>query len=358
MNRPVKIAQWGVGKMGKRMVRYAVERGGVFVAAFVHGDRDADRDLGELAGIAPLGVSTVSYGQARQVLLDTRPDICLVATRGSMADLRDTLLTCAQCGVNALTIGEEALWPWTAAPELTREVDEAFRSQGVTCAASGCPEIAWGALASTLSGCCARIDKLRVEGILNLEDYGKLEFLYDNHGVGLTPEEFRAKFHADQVIDAMDGHAPCYPGDQNGWLCRYMGLHPVRQYAVNRPYTYHEDVYSQNFDRVIPAGHVIGAGMVVTTETEEGVVLEFELAGKIYTPEDHDHYSITVFGEPNTTLVMDRPDTPAFTCATPINRIPDVINARPGFVTSEEFPRNVYRPLPLHTYVRQKCVGP
>ena len=62
--------------------------------------------------------------------------------------------------------------------------------------------------------------------------------------------------------------------------------------------------------------------------------MEFGLAGKVYTTEDHDHYAISIFGEPNTTLVMNSPNTPVFTCATPVNRIPDVINARPEFVTA------------------------
>lgn len=351
MDRKVRIAQWGVGKMGKRMVRYAVEHGGELVAGLVHSEKDAGQDLGALAGIAPLHVLTRDARDAREVLSETKPDICLIATRGSMAELREPLLTCAACGVNALTIGEQAFWPWTEEPELTAEIDAAFQAAGVTCAASGCPEIAWGSLAATLAGSCARVDRVQVTGILNLEDYGRLDYLYENHGVGLTEEAFRQKFCLQDGKAPENGCVPCYPGDQNGWLCRYMGLHIVKQYAVNMPFTYHEDLYSRNLDRVIPAGHVIGACKKVVSETEEGVTVEFGLAGKVYTPEDHDHYAISIFGEPNTTIIMDSPDTPVFTCATPVNRIPDVINARPGFVTTEEFPRNRYLSRPLNEYV-------
>jgi len=172
--------------------------------------------------------------------------------------------------------------------------------------------------------------------------------------VGLSVEEFEKKFCQHDGEELEDGHVPCYPGDQNGWLCRYMDLHIKRQYAKNRPYTYHKDVYSANLGKVIPAGHVLGAAKVVVSETVEGPVVEFELAGKVYTPEDHDHYAISIFGEPNTTIVMDSPNTPVFTCATPINRIPDVINARPGFVTTEEFPRNLYLSRPLNEYIRDR----
>ena len=351
MERKIRIAQWGIGKMGSRMVRYAVEHGGQIVAGIVHSPKDAGFDVGHFAGTEPLGVLTKTADQARTVLLEAQPDIVMIATRGSMKDLREPLLICAECGVNALTIGEQALWPWTEEPEITAEIDRAFQEAGVTCSASGCPEVAWGSLASTLSGSCARIDKLQVTGILNLEDYGSLTFLYENHGVGLTPEEFREKFCAHDGEPMEDGHAPCYPGDQNGWLCAYMDLHITRQYATNIPFLAEADVYSKNLDRTIPKGHVIGARKLVVSETAEGVTVEFGLAGKIYTPGDYDHYEISVFGEPNTTIVMGSPDTPVFTCATPVNRIPDVINARPGFVTTEEFPRNLYRSRPLNEYV-------
>ena len=351
MDRNVRIVQWGIGKMGRLMARYAVEHGGELVGGIVHSEKDAGQDVGVIAGMAPLGVLTVTAEHARELLTEQKPDIVLIATRGSMADLREPLLTCAACGCNALTIGEQALWPRTEAPELTREIDKAFQKAGVTCSASGCPEIMWGTLASTLAGGCARLDRLQVTGILNLEDYGRLEFLYENHGVGLTVEEFQEKFCAHDGEPLEDGHAPCYPGDQNGFLCRYMDLHITRQYAKNEPFTYHEDIRSENLDQVIPAGRVIGARKIVVSETEEGVTVEFGLAGKVYTPEDYDHYEISVFGEPNTNIIMNSPDTPVFTCATPVNRIPDVINARPGFVTTEEFPRNLYRSRPLNEYV-------
>ena len=39
-----------------------------------------------------------------------------------------------------------------------------------------------------------------------------------------------------------------------------------------------------------------------------------------------------IYGEPNTTVVITRPNTVELTCATVVNRIPDVINSKPGFV--------------------------
>ena len=71
---------------------------------------------------------------------------------------------------------------------------------------------------------------------------------------------------------------------------------------------------------------------VVTTETEEGITLETECIGKVYGPDEFDSNNWTVYGEPDTNLVIDRPQTVELTCATVVNRIPDVLKSEAGFV--------------------------
>ena len=91
---------------------------------------------------------------------------------------------------------------------------------------------------------------------------------------------------------------------------------------------------------------------VVTTETEEGIVIESECIGKVYGPDEFDKNEWTIEGEPNTTLVINRPATVELTCASIVNRIPDVINSKPGYVQTEEFGELNYRVKPLNTYVK------
>ena len=71
---------------------------------------------------------------------------------------------------------------------------------------------------------------------------------------------------------------------------------------------------------------------VVTTTTKEGITIEAECIGKVYSEEDCDKNEWTVYGEPDTTFVVTRPDTVRLTCASIVNRIPDVLQSDPGFV--------------------------
>ena len=95
-----------------------------------------------------------------------------------------------------------------------------------------------------------------------------------------------------------------------------------------------------------------GMSAVVTTTTKEGIVLETECIGKVYSKEDYDKNEWTIEGEPNTTLVIARPSTVELTCASVVNRIPDVINSQSGYVTTEKFGELNYRSKPLNEYIK------
>ena len=101
----------------------------------------------------------------------------------------------------------------------------------------------------------------------------------------------------------------------------------------------------------VKAGDATGMSAVVTTETEEGITLETECVGKVYAKEDVDRNEWTIEGEPNTTMVISMPATVELTCATVVNRIPDLIKAAPGFVTTENMGELTYRVKSLEKYI-------
>lgn len=115
--------------------------------------------------------------------------------------------------------------------------------------------------------------------------------------------------------------------------------------------TYDKPLKSETLGITIPAGNATGMSAIVTTETEEGIKIISECIGKVYAPGEFDKNVWSVNGEPNTTVVIERPSTVEMTCASVVNRIPDVINARPGFLTTAEIGPLKYRTLPLGEYV-------
>ena len=102
----------------------------------------------------------------------------------------------------------------------------------------------------------------------------------------------------------------------------------------------------------VKCGDATGMSAIVTTETMEGVTIESECIGKIYSKEDYDKNEWTIYGEPETTITASRPDTVKLTCATIVNRLPDVINAEPGFRLTCEMDELMYRTKSLEEYIK------
>ena len=87
-------------------------------------------------------------------------------------------------------------------------------------------------------------------------------------------------------------------------------------------------------------------------QTARSVTIESECIGKVYAPDEFDKNEWTVEGEPNTTITVEKPATVELTCATIVNRIPDVINAPSGYVTTEKLGDLQYKIKPLNEYVK------
>lgn len=353
----LRIAQYGCGKMAKYTMRYVYEKGGEIVAAFDVNPEIIGKDIGEIMGGPAKGVKVRDAAEADAVLASLKPDACIITTMSLMRDIRDALLVCAKNGVNAITTNEEAIFPMNSSPSLTREVDALAKKTGCTISGSGYQDVFWGNLIATLAGAMHKINTIRGSSSYNVEDYGIA--LAKAHGTGLNLADFEKEIAAADNISPAERQKlidqgeflPSYMWNVNGWLAERLGLTVKSQVQKCVPQTYDKELHSETLGMTIPAGHATGMSAVVTTETEEGVTLETECVGKVYAPEDFDRNDWTLYGEPDTQVVINRPATVELTCATIVNRIPDLINAAPGYVTTDLMPVNSYRVKPLEAYL-------
>ena len=266
-------------------------------------------------------------------------------------------MVCAKNGVNAITTNEEAIFPMNSSPSLTREVDALAKKTGCTISGSGYQDVFWGNLIATLAGAMHKINTIRGSSSYNVEDYGIA--LAKAHGTGLNLADFEKEIAAADNISPAERQKlidqgeflPSYMWNVNGWLAERLGLTVKSQVQKCVPQTYDKELHSETLGMTIPAGHATGMSAVVITETEEGVTLETECVGKVYAPEDFDRNDWTLYGEPDTQVIINRPATVELTCATIVNRIPDLINAAPGYVTTDLMPVNSYRVKPLEAYL-------
>lgn len=358
MDRKVKVAQYGTGKMSVYTMRYVYEKGGEVVAAIDINPAVIGKDIGDVMGTEKKGVTVVSIEEAEKTLQETKPDIVIVTTMSLIQDVKDALMLCAKLGLNAITTCEEAFYPMNSNPNVTDEIDRLAKENHCTITGSGYQDIYWGELISAMAGSTHTIKKIKGSSSYNVEDYGIA--LAKAHGAGLDLEAFDKEVaSADNISEEARNELiqkgeflPSYMWNVNGWLCSKLGLTVTSQTQKCIPQTYKEDIVSSTLGMTVKAGMATGMSAVVTTQTKEGVVIESECIGKVYSSEDYDKNEWTIEGEPNTTLVIARPSTVELTCATIVNRIPDVINAMSGYVTTEKMDELKYRVKPLNEYVR------
>jgi 4-hydroxy-tetrahydrodipicolinate reductase len=358
MNRKVRVAQYGCGKMSVYTMRYVYENGAEIVAAFDVNPVVIGKDIGEIIGCGPKGVIVQSAAKVEEVLSTVKPDACIITTMSLMPELKEPMLACARNGVNAISTCEEAFYPWNSSYEITKEIDKLAKKNNCTICGSGYQDVFWGNLISTLAGATHKINKIVGKSSYNVEDYGIA--LAKVHGAGLSLEDFdREIAAADNISDEerqklidKGEFLPSYMWSVNGWLCSQLGLNVKRQTQKCIPHTYDKDLHSETLNITIPAGYATGMSAVVTTETEEGIIIESECIGKVYSPEECDKNDWTIYGEPDTQVVITRPATVELTCSTIVNRIPDIINAPTGYITTEKMPAAAFRTKALNEYVK------
>lgn len=357
MERKIKVVQYGVGKMSLYTMRYVYEKGCEIVGAIDVNPDVIGKDIGEILGTENKGVKVVSAENAKEMLQETKPDIAIVTTMSLLKDLENPLLLCAELGINAITTCEEAFYPENSNPTLTNKINELAKKNNCTITGSGYQDIYWGQLISSIAGSTQKITKIKGSSSYNVEEYGIA--LAKAHGAGLSLEDFdkevasvdKISNEERQKIIESGEYLPSYMWNVNGWLCEKLGLTVKSQTQKCVPQTYKEDLYSSTLGMTVKAGDATGMSAVVTTETEEGITIESECIGKVYAPDEFDKNEWSIIGEPDTTIIVNKPATVELTCASVVNRIPDVINSKAGYVPTCEFGELNFKVKPLNEYV-------
>ncbi len=338
-------------------MRFMLEKGIDIVGAFDVDPRIVGKDISVVIGGPEIGVIIQPPADVEDFLTEHKPDVCVVTTMSTLADIEEIFTICARTGVNAISTAEEAIYPWNSSPHITEKLDALAKENNCTLAGSGYPDMYWGVLVSTLAGSMHNITKIKGTSSYNVEDYGIA--LAKGHGAGLTIEEFNNEvgvfndLNSDEIAAKIIGGDidPSYMWNQNGWLCSHLGLTPISQVQKCIPMTYETDLESSTLDMTIKAGDATGMSAVVITETAEGVTLETQCIGKVYAPDEYDRNEWTFEGEPNVTIKVDQPDTVRLTCSTLVNRIPALISAQAGYVSTDKLPNSRYLATSIENYV-------
>lgn len=347
--KQIKVVQIGCGKMSKYIMRYIYNLGGKVVGAVDINEELIGKDIGTVMDTEAKGVAINDVSRLSEVLVDTKPDIAVITTLSFLNDIEETIRMCITKNVNVITTCEECFYAKNSNPTLFKELDVLAKSHNVTITGCGYQDIFWGNMITTIAASTHNITGIKGSSSYNVEDYGIA--LAKAHGAGLTLDKFETEIASSDNISTEERQKlinnrefnPSYMWNTVGWLADKLKLTPTSINQKCIPATSDKDIHSDTLNMDIKAGLATGMSAVVTLNTEEGITIEAECIGKVYGEEDFDKNEWTIYGEPNTTVTINRPSTVELTCADIVNRIPDVINAEPGFISTSEMPEPTYK---------------
>jgi 4-hydroxy-tetrahydrodipicolinate reductase len=181
-----RVIQWSTGNVGRHALRLIANHPELeLVGLWVHSPEKAGRDVGELCGMGPIGVTATNDADA---LLALNADcVCYTAT----ADLRpqEAIADMARILRSGKNVVSSSVVPLIYAPhvdpEMRRPLEEACETAGVSCFTSGIdPGWANDLLPLVLTGTCEYVDELRVMEVVNYATYAQPTVLFDTMGFG------------------------------------------------------------------------------------------------------------------------------------------------------------------------------
>lgn len=196
--RPDRVIVWGTGYVGRRVIAEIVDHPRFELAAVIVSNPAKDgRDVGELCGIGPVGITATTDVDAALAL-----DADAVAYFGPTAELAGDNITNMSA---ALRSGRDVVstsmtnfvwWP-TADRWMVDTIEAACRVGGTSCFTTGIdPGFANDLLPMTLMGVCGRVDRVTASEIV---DYATYTGDYKPMGFG-EPPEFTALLEIPEIL--------------------------------------------------------------------------------------------------------------------------------------------------------------
>ena len=147
----------------------SARKGAEIVAAFDINPYIIGKDIGEIIGCENLGVKVMDNKEADRVMAELKPDVCVVATRSTMADIKDAFTICAKNGVNAISTCEEAIFPWNSSSDY-QGTGRACKEEQLHPGRQRLSDMYWGVLIDTLAGSMHKITRIEGSSSYNVED--------------------------------------------------------------------------------------------------------------------------------------------------------------------------------------------
>lgn len=340
--RPIRVAQWATGSIGRTILRGILDDPGLeLVALKVYGDRKAGRDAGDLARRPAAGVrATTSVDD----LLAAKPDVVVHAPRLQIPYEHhdDDIIALLEAGINVVTTAGNHYLPAHDAARLERFTAAAKAGNATLFGAGISPGVIGERVIMALTSMSIEIESITMDEVLDASGVLDPDFVFNVMAMGTDPDAPAERSAHVELYGKLYLETIRFIADQ-------MGV------TIDRIEPDHRVVAGVR-DLDVPAGH-IAAGTVAATEWRWHAIVDgrrFFTLAIIWTMDpdlpqyrDRKHWTVDVHGRPEMHLTLDitePPDSPVrttggqyATAAAALRAIPLVLDAPPGLLTPTVF---------------------
>jgi 4-hydroxy-tetrahydrodipicolinate reductase len=321
--QPKGVLIYGTGEVGQAVARLVLARGWPIAGAVNRAGAKVGRDLGELAGLEPSGVIVEDAATAN--LRGCGADIAVLAVNDNLASNLPIHRRLLEAGLNVVCIGAESSYPEAVDAGMAGEIDSVAKANDVTLTGCGFWDTYRLWSMRVLAGPCTALRGLRHYGLTNANRYGAA--LAGALGIGGDPAgdpAARAGGGGDSIYRVLMYQAVASLG------LTVTGVRQ-RQEAV----TSDQPLECVALGRVIAPGEVTGMRSVIEVDTREGVPAVAEIELRLTEPGEEESMGWIIDGDPPVEMRLSGIDTGHATVSSAVCRIPDVIAASPGLVTTD-----------------------
>jgi hypothetical protein len=322
----IELIQIGLGPLGQKVVRFAVERGCFNIVAAIDPDpAKAGKDLGELCGIGKLDVKV--SGSLKEAKQARNARVAVVTTVSSLAKFEPQAAELAESGFHIVSTCEELAFPWRTQPQLAARLDSLFKKNNVACVGTGVnPGFLMEYLPSVLSGICQKVDSIHVWRVQDAS-IRRVPF-QQKIGAGLNMDEFDSKRKAGTLRHVGLPESVDFIAAKMGWKLD-------RTQETLEPIIAESDIstgYKPIKKGMARGVYQVGSGLI---GSREAIRLEFRAA--VGEPKSYDR--ILINGEPQVdSTIAGGINGDIATCAITLNAVRSVLAASPGLKTMCDLP--------------------
>ena len=192
----IRVALYGVGSIGQSIARALLKRRGYEIVAAIDIDSSkVGKDLGELIGSKPIGVSITSDIDELYV---SAPDVVIHTTASYLDKVYDQLVNSILARAYVVSTCETLSYPWYRYPVLARRLDRLAQTMGVAVIGTGInPGFLLDTLVAVMTLPLQEVKSVKVTRSL---DASKRRVPFQKKiGIGMNPEELREKLHRGEL---------------------------------------------------------------------------------------------------------------------------------------------------------------